>query len=87
MINRIKKILDSIINVNQTGFIKGRYIGENVRTLMEIIEESNDNNIPGLIFFADFQKAFDSLDHNFIITCLKKLNFGESLIQWIELFL
>lgn len=55
-----------IINVNQTGFIKGRYIGEHVRTLMELIEEANEKNILGLIFFADFQKAFDSLDHQFI---------------------
>ncbi len=53
---------------------------------MEIIEQTNDNNLPGLIFFADFQKAFDSLDHAFIITCLKKLNCGESLIKWISLF-
>lgn len=84
--NRIKNVLNKLINVNQTGFIKGRYIGENVRTLMEIMEEANENNTPGLIFFADFQKAFDSLDHEFVIKCLNTLNFGESLIQWISLF-
>ena len=29
--NRVKKVLHSIINTSQTGFIKGRYIGGNVR--------------------------------------------------------
>lgn len=84
--NRIKRVLNSLINVNQTGFIKGRYIGENVRTIIELIEETNENNKPGLIFFADFQKAFDSLNHKFIMKCLSHLNFGESLIQWVSLF-
>lgn len=81
--NIIKRILNTLINVNQIGFIKSRYIGENVRTLVELIDETNENNNPGLIFFADFQKAFTSLNHKFIIKCLKHLNCGESLIQWI----
>ena len=29
--NRIKWVLDKLINKDQTGFIKGRYIGENTR--------------------------------------------------------
>ena len=37
--NRIKPFLNHIISTNQTGFIKGRYIGENVRLLQEIIEQ------------------------------------------------
>ena len=31
--NRIKKILPNIISKEQTGFIKGRYIGENTRLI------------------------------------------------------
>ncbi len=33
--NRIKKVLPNIINSSQTGFLKGRYIGENIRTIFE----------------------------------------------------
>ena len=39
-----------------------------------------------MLFFSDFEKAFDSLDHNFMIRCLKHFNFGDSLISWINLF-
>jgi hypothetical protein len=44
------------------------------------------NKLPCLLFFSDFERAFDSLEHNFIFKCLEHLNFGNSFIQWIKLF-
>ena len=40
--NRLKKIINKIISPNQTGFIKGRYIGENIRLIQEVIEHLNN---------------------------------------------
>ena len=34
----------------------------------------------------DFRKAFDSINHSFIDTCLKTLNFGESFRKWVQIF-
>ena len=84
--NRVKNIITEIIDHSQTGFIKGRYIGENIRLLFEIIDKVEEENKPGLIFFSDFEKAFDSVDHSYMINCLKHFNFGENIIKWIELF-
>ena len=39
-----------------------------------------------LIIAIDFRKAFDSINHSFIDTCLKTLNFGESFRKWVQLF-
>ena len=36
--NRMKLILPSIISHQQTGFIKGKYIGENIRLLFDVLE-------------------------------------------------
>ena len=36
--NRLKKTLSSIINEDQTGFISGRFIGENTRTVYDVID-------------------------------------------------
>jgi histidinol phosphatase-like enzyme len=50
---RLKNILKQIINKNQSGFIKGRYIGDNIRSLLEVIdlaEEENLKDIDSLIF-------------------------------------
>ena len=84
--NRIKHIITKIVDNSQTGFIKRRYIGENIRLLLEIIDNAEDENKPGMIFFSDFEKAFDSLDHAYLKKCLKHLNFGEEFLRWIDLF-
>ena len=83
--NRVKSVITKIINNSQTGFIKGRYIGENIRLLFEIIDSVEENK-PGLIFFSDFEKAFDSIDHSFMVNCLRHFNFDEEFIKWIQLF-
>ena len=69
--NRLKRVLNSIISPEQTGFIKGRYIGENIRILCETLEHVEENQIPSILFFADFEKAFDSLDHDFMLDVFK----------------
>ena len=84
--NRMKNVLPNIINNCQTGFLKGRYIGENIRLLFDIIEHSSETNNPACLIFADFEKAFDSLDHSFMIKTLSSFNFGESFLNWINLF-
>ena len=38
-----------------------------------------------LLFFADFEKAFDSLNHKFIFKTLDLFNFGSNLKKWIVL--
>ena len=59
---RMKNVLPSIIHHNQTGFIKDRYIGETVRSIFDIMDYTAKENIPGLLIFIDFHKAFDSLE-------------------------
>jgi hypothetical protein len=39
-----------------------------------------------LLFFAYYKKAFDSLNHQFIINTLEKFNFGKDFIQWVKHF-
>ena len=35
----------------------------------------------------DIEKAFDSLDHTFLISALEKFGFGETFIDWKKIFL
>ena len=41
-----------------------------------IMDFTAKENIPGLLLFIDFQKAFDSVEWEFLIESLKKFNFG-----------
>ena len=56
--NRIKKCLPEIISFDQTGFMKNRYIGENVRLIFDVIEHLNATQKPGLFFVQILKKSF-----------------------------
>ena len=82
--NRIKTVLDDIINKDQTGFIKGRSIVENIRLIYDMMKFTDEKNIPGLLLLIDFEKAFDSLSWNFLHKALEHLNFGDSIRKWVK---
>ena len=83
--NRLQNVLPKLINSDQTGFLKGRFIVENIRLIDDLINHTAARNIPGLLMFPDFEKAFDSVEWSFIWKTLSSFNFGPSLINWIKL--
>ena len=76
---RIEPILSKLVHPDQTGFTKGRHIGENVRLISDIMEQTQANNTPGILTSVDFKKAFDSLEWPCIQSAL-------SLRKWVEIF-
>ena len=70
-----KPVLGQIINENQKGFIKGRYIGENIRMVYDALFYAKLQHKPRLLLI-DFEKAFDSISWNFLQEALNKFNFG-----------
>ena len=48
---RVQKVLRKIISQDQTAYIKGRYIGNNYRYVIDIIDYCNRFNTGGLICF------------------------------------
>ena len=59
----IEPLLPNLEHTDQRGFIKSRYIGQNIRLIIDIIEHTKSQNLPGGISVSlDFQKAFDSLE-------------------------
>ena len=64
--NRLKQVLPKLIDNDQTGFLKGRFIGENIRLIDSVINFTAAKNIPGLLVFLDFEKAFDTVEWPFI---------------------
>ena len=47
----MKKVLDSLIDVSQCGFLKGRNITDGMRTVLDIIEECEKNKRDGLLIY------------------------------------
>ena len=84
--NRLNSVIPKLINNDQTGFMKGRFIGENIRLIDGIIQYAAQHNVPGLLLFIDFEKAFDSLEWPFILDTLRVFGFGPSIIKRIKTF-
>jgi len=73
-----------LIESDQTGYIKGRFIGEHTGLISDIIEQHE--NKEGMILFLDFGKAFDSLEWGYLFKVLDIMNFGPSFLNWIHAF-
>ena len=84
--NRLKVVLPSLINEDQTGFVANRFIGDNIRLIYDLISYLNCENLPGLLLCLDFEKAFDSLDWRFMDNVLCAFKFGQDFRRWIETF-
>ena len=82
--NRLKRCLPDLIHPDQSGFMKGRNISHNIRLLLDIIEYTDLNDIPGCILLLDIEKAFDSVSHNFLFRVLEKFNFSKQFIDSIK---
>ena len=82
---RMKSIMEYIINPDQTAGVKGRNIVCSIRNLLDIYEYCEESKAPGGLLLADYKKAYDSLEHNFMFAVLKRLNFGPVMLKWIKI--
>ena len=83
----MKNVLSNIVKYDQTAHVKGRYIGESIRLISDILEYTENNDVTGILFSADFKKGFNSVEHKFIFAVLKSVGFRSHFIQWVRTFL
>ena len=81
---RLKLVIEKLIDCDQTGYIIGRYIGENIRTVSDVIDYFTTNHKSGIILLVDFEKAFDTISWDFIDKALHKFNFGPTFRHWVK---
>jgi hypothetical protein len=83
--NRLKSVISSVVSSSQTCGVPGRFSGESVRLLQDIINHSNGNDIGGALISLDQEKAFDRVEWSFLQRVLVKMNFGPSFRSWVQL--
>ena len=84
--NRLKPVLQCIIHQDQKVFCQEDLLGRISVLSYDILFETKQQNIPGLLLSVDFQQAFDSVSWKFISKTLDYYNFGPSFKKWISLF-
>ena len=82
---RLQKVASSLVNSDQVGYLKGRYIGENIRIINDLMHYTTKEKKSGILALIDFEKAFDTVEWSFLFNMLSTLNFGQNYIRWIKL--
>ena len=94
LLNTLKKVLSKVIanrllkasfciSSEQTG-IPGRYIGTNIVLTQSLIDHSNASKEPLGLLLMDQEKAFDRIEHEFILDTLLSFGFHNKFVNWIK---
>ena len=81
---RMLRVMSDIISYDQSAYVKGRYMGTNIRLVSDIIDHYDMTYKSGILLMLDFKKAFDTIEWEFMFKALHSFNFGPSFIRWIQ---
>ena len=83
----MKSVRPCLISSDQTAYVKGRFISEGGRLISNVLEICDKLQIRGFLMTVDIEKAFDSINHCFLIKVLEKYGFEKDFIKWIKILL
>ena len=81
--NRLQMVLPYLIHSDQKGFMKNRHITDNLSDLLTIIEYCELTKQQAIIMAIDFEKAFDTITWEALLSILRKFGFPEHFINLI----
>ena len=80
------KVLHLVVNECQTCGVPGRFIGDGVAFLRDVVEYATACDAPVAVLSLDQEKAFDRVNWPFLRATLARMGFGPSFISWVNLF-
>ena len=86
LVGRLKRVIDTVISEEQTGFVPGRVITWNSHLLNLIQAYLDETDESGLFIFLDCEKAFDRVSWSFLRQAAKEIGFGPQMCRWIDTF-
>lgn len=76
----------SIVHQDQTCGVVGRTIFSNLHLVRDVLDYIDKTNEPAILLMLDQEKAFDRVDHEFMLRVLRKFGFGTFFCHWVEIF-
>lgn len=87
MATRLEAALRGVVAVEQTAFLKGRHIGENIMLLQLLPQMLKKKQQSAVIAFCDFAKAYDTIDREFLYRVMECMGAGAPFIRWVKMLL
>lgn len=81
---RLRGVISNIIDDCQSAFVGERNMLDSVLVANEIIHEAKRRKKSSFVLKIDFEKAYDTVDWEFLLYMLRRLKFGEKWVQWIK---
>lgn len=81
MANRVRDKLPLWIKASQTGFVKNRYILNNVFLAYEAMEWAHESKQDMIFLMIDFEKAYDRINWTFLCEAIKKMGISQ---EWVD---
>ncbi|GJW80705.1 hypothetical protein Tco_0144680 [Tanacetum coccineum] len=82
--NRIKESLKVLVSPNQSAFVSGRKISDNILLTQELMHHYHlDRGVPWCAFKVDIKKAYDTVDWGFLKEVLMAFGFHHRMVAWI----
>ena len=82
--NHLQHVISDLIGPEQTFAVKGRSIQDNLHLIREVLEGIEDDTEAALISL-DQSKAFNRVDHRFLVTVLETAGFKPEFRRWISM--
>ncbi len=81
---RLQAFLPGIIRPNQTVFVEGRSILDNVFIAQDSLDWVVESDQELVLLLLDFEKPFNRIEWNFLFTALSKFGFSDTWIRWVN---
>ncbi|GMJ02301.1 hypothetical protein HRI_003899300 [Hibiscus trionum] len=82
---RLAGCISEVKGEQQFSFIPDKQIVDCALIVNEIVDELKRNKREAVIFKADFRRAYDTVDWNFLDFIMGKMGFGKKWRKWIQL--
>jgi retron-type reverse transcriptase len=80
----MQKVITKTVHANQYGFIQGRTIQDCLAWSFEYLHQCQQSKRKIVVIKIDFEKAFDTLDHDAILKVMRAKGYPDLFLQWVK---